>query len=166
MDLVYPALNNVLLVLTGLGTAGLGLVLGFGLGTVGLCLDLGLGRPGLDNITAETRARRSASTEHGSSAAYSLYNDQHLLQCHEMTRSGQISAADHITLALQLHSCKTSDSSVLESRLEKARRPHACSIRRVFELERFRDYYDAQQFAASTTTAAYFWRKLLTFDRN
>jgi hypothetical protein len=64
-DLVYPALNNVLSVSTGLGTAGLGL----GLGTVGLGLDLGLGRPGLDNITAEIQARRTASTEHGSSAA-------------------------------------------------------------------------------------------------
>jgi hypothetical protein len=37
-ELVCTALNNVLLVSTGLGTAGLG---------------LGLGRPSLDNITAE-----------------------------------------------------------------------------------------------------------------
>jgi hypothetical protein len=66
-DLVCPALNNVLLVSTGRGTAGLGLGLGFGhvglglgpaglgiglgLSTVGLGLGLGLGRPGLDNIT-------------------------------------------------------------------------------------------------------------------
>jgi hypothetical protein len=58
-DLVCLAFNNVLLVSTGLGTAGLGLGLdlgpaglglGLGLGTVGL--GLGLGRPGLDNITA------------------------------------------------------------------------------------------------------------------
>jgi hypothetical protein len=39
-DLACTALNNVLLVSTGLGTAGLGLGLG-----------LGLDRPGLDNIT-------------------------------------------------------------------------------------------------------------------
>jgi hypothetical protein len=47
-------LNNVLLVSTGLGTAGLGLGiagLGLGLGTEGLDLGLGLGQPGLDNIT-------------------------------------------------------------------------------------------------------------------
>jgi hypothetical protein len=44
-DLVFPALNNVLLASTGIGTAGLGL--GLGLGHV----DFGLGRPGLDNIT-------------------------------------------------------------------------------------------------------------------
>jgi hypothetical protein len=47
-DLVCPALNNVLLVSTGLGTAGLGL----GRGHVGLDLGLGLGRPGLDNMNA------------------------------------------------------------------------------------------------------------------
>jgi hypothetical protein len=43
---------------------------GPGLGHVGLGLglDLGLGRPGLDNITAEIQAQRTASTEHGSSA--------------------------------------------------------------------------------------------------
>jgi hypothetical protein len=45
-DLVCPSLYNVLLVSTGLGTAGLSLGLGLG-------LDLGLGRPGLDNITGE-----------------------------------------------------------------------------------------------------------------
>jgi hypothetical protein len=38
-DLVWPVLNNTLLVSTGLSTAGLG-------------LGLGLGQPGLDNITA------------------------------------------------------------------------------------------------------------------
>jgi hypothetical protein len=46
--LVCPALNNALLVSTGLGTAGLGLGIGFGPAGLGL----GLGRPGLDNITA------------------------------------------------------------------------------------------------------------------
>jgi hypothetical protein len=44
-DLVYPALNNVLLVSTGLGTAGLGL--GLGLGHVGHGLGLGVGTVGL-----------------------------------------------------------------------------------------------------------------------
>jgi hypothetical protein len=65
-DSVCPALSNVLLVSTGLGTAGLGLGfglrhvglglgpagLGLGLSTVGLGLGLGLVRPGIDNITA------------------------------------------------------------------------------------------------------------------
>jgi hypothetical protein len=95
------------LVSTGLGTADLGLGLGIGLGTVDLGFDLGLGRLGLDNISAEIQVRRIASTEHGSSAAY---NDQRL-QCHEMSRSGQISAANHIALALQLRGCKTLDSA-------------------------------------------------------
>jgi hypothetical protein len=50
--LVCPALNNIHLVSTGLGKAGLGL--GLGLGHVGLGLGLGhgIGRHGLDNITA------------------------------------------------------------------------------------------------------------------
>jgi hypothetical protein len=91
----------------GLGRAGLGL--GLSLGTVGLGLGLGLGRPDLDNITAEIQARRTASTKHGIAVRH---NDQRLLQCHEMTRSGQISAADHIALELQLRGCKTLDSSV------------------------------------------------------
>jgi hypothetical protein len=42
---------GLLLVSTGLGTAGLSLGLDLGLGTFGLGLNLGLGRPGLDNIT-------------------------------------------------------------------------------------------------------------------
>jgi hypothetical protein len=90
-DLVCPALHNVLLVSTGLGTAGLGL----GLGTVGLGLDLGLGRPGLYKIPAEVQARRIGLLPRRNMVAVQ-HNDQRLLQCHEMTRSGQISAADDI----------------------------------------------------------------------
>jgi hypothetical protein len=121
-DLVYPALNNVLSELDA-GRVGSGpdfckfrtgrvgsaksdpsptlRTLGLdrsrygwsrsylGLGTVGLGLELGLGRPGLDNMTAEIRARLLPRRN----MVAVLRNDQRLLQCHEMTRSGQISAA-------------------------------------------------------------------------
>jgi hypothetical protein len=52
-----------------------------------LDLRLGLSRPDL-----EIQARRTVSTKHGIAMQH---NDQRLLQSHEMTRSGQISAADH-----------------------------------------------------------------------
>jgi hypothetical protein len=73
----------------------------------GLGLDLGLGRPGLNNITAEIQARLPRRNL----AAVQL-SDQHLLQCHEMTRAGQSSAADYIALALQLLGCKIFDTAV------------------------------------------------------
>jgi hypothetical protein len=53
----------------GLGLGHVGLGLGLGLGTACLGLDLGLGRSGLDKITAEIEARRTASPEYGSGAA-------------------------------------------------------------------------------------------------